>query len=169
VRQEIQLDVPLLIADGHHRYETAVAFREEEPEATQTFAVLVSSRSPGLEIFPTHRLVPELEADPPLEAVDAWQPDALTLYRDATYFRVGSDDELDARAVERYAPRVTRYTPYVDEAVDAVDAGESNAAFLVRAPTVAQVAAFAARGETMPQKSTFFYPKLTSGLLLYPL
>src|SRR6185436_8784473 len=55
-RQEIQLDVPLLIADGHHRYETAVAFREEEPEATHTFAVLVSTRSPGVEIFPTHRI-----------------------------------------------------------------------------------------------------------------
>ena len=39
---------------------------------------------------------------------------------------------------------------------------------LVRAPTVAQVAQFAERGETMPQKSTFFYPKLTSGLLLFP-
>jgi uncharacterized protein (DUF1015 family) len=39
----------------------------------------------------------------------------------------------------------------------------------VRAPTVAQVAEFATRGETMPQKSTFFYPKLTSGLLLFPL
>ncbi len=50
-----------------------------------------------------------------------------------------------------------------------VDRGEAEAAFLVRATTVDQVAAFAARGETMPQKSTFFYPKLTSGLLLYPL
>ena len=61
---ELELDVPLLIADGHHRYETAVAFREEDPSATHTFAVLVSSRSPGLEIFPTHRLVPALAAEP---------------------------------------------------------------------------------------------------------
>ena len=53
---ELELDVPLLIADGHHRYETAVAFREEDPSATHTFAVLVSSRSPGVEIFPTHRI-----------------------------------------------------------------------------------------------------------------
>ena len=54
--EELEIDVPLLIADGHHRYETAVAFREEDPSATHTFAVLVSSRSPGLEIFPTHRV-----------------------------------------------------------------------------------------------------------------
>ncbi|HET7046284.1 MAG TPA: DUF1015 domain-containing protein, partial [Gaiellaceae bacterium] len=43
-----RVDVPLLIADGHHRYETAVAFAEEEPSATHTFAILVSSRAPGV-------------------------------------------------------------------------------------------------------------------------
>src|SRR5919206_239419 len=52
-----------------------------------------------------------------------------------------------------------------EQARAAVDRGEAVAAFLVRAPTIAQVAEFAARGEVMPQKSTFFYPKLTSGLL----
>jgi len=158
--------VPLLIADGHHRYETAVAFREEDPSATHTFAVLVSSRSPGLEIFPTHRLVSQLTAEP---ALAAWQGDGLALYRGGEYFSVASDDELDARAVERYAANGVGYTPYAEEAVAAVDRGEAEAAFLVRAPSVAQVAAFAARGQTMPQKSTFFYPKLTSGLLFFPL
>ncbi len=83
---------------------------------------------------------------------------------------MASEDELDARAVERWTTQGSiAYTPYADAAVAAVNKGEGEAAFLVRAPTVAQVAAFAARGETMPQKSTFFYPKLTSGLLLYPL
>jgi uncharacterized protein (DUF1015 family) len=167
--EELQIDAPFLIADGHHRYETAVAFRAEEPDARHTFAVLVSSRSPGLEIFPTHRLVEHLETDVPAERTATWDPAALTLYRDGHYARVDSDDELDARAVERYAPHVARYTPQADDAVHAVDRGEAEAAFLVRAPTVRQVAEFAARGETMPQKSTFFYPKLTSGLLLFPL
>ena len=69
------------IADGHHRYETAVAFREEDPAATHTFAVLVSSRSPGLEIFPTHRLVPALAAEPSLQQVVTWDRSALGLYR----------------------------------------------------------------------------------------
>jgi hypothetical protein len=166
--QELQIDTPFLIADGHHRYETAVAFRKEDPRATHTFAVLVSSRSPGLEIFPTHRLVEHLDADVPAESTPVWDPTALALYRGGHYARVDSDDELDARAVERYAPHVARYTPQAQEAVLAVDRGEADAAFLDRAPTVAQVADFAARGETMPQKSTFFYPKLTSGLLLFP-
>ena len=167
--EEFDIDTPFLIADGHHRYETAVAFRAEDPSATHTFAVLVSSRSPGLEIFPTHRTVPRLAAEPPLTATDGWDKGALALYRHGEYFRVDSADELDARAVERFAPDGVGYTPYAEEAVATVDRGEAEAAFLVRPTTVAQVAAFAGRGETMPQKSTFFYPKLTSGLLLYPL
>jgi uncharacterized protein (DUF1015 family) len=162
--REVELPSPLLIADGHHRYETAVAFREEDPTATHTFAVLVSSRSPGLSIFPTHRIARRLAEEPPLDG----SGDGLTLYRGGERRRVLSDDELDARAVERWATDVA-YTPYADEATAAVDRGEAEAAFLVRAPTVEQVAEFARRGETMPQKSTFFYPKLTSGLLLFPL
>jgi uncharacterized protein (DUF1015 family) len=165
---ELQIDAPFLIADGHHRYETAVAFREEEPSATHTFAVLVSSRSPGLEIFPTHRVVQALGAEPTLQHSVTWDRNGLALYRDGAYFRVESDDELDARAIEGYAPEGVTYTPYADEAVAAVDRGDGAAAFLVRAPAVEQVAEFAARGETMPQKSTFFYPKLTSGLLFHP-
>jgi uncharacterized protein (DUF1015 family) len=166
--EEVEIDVPLLIADGHHRYETAVAFNGEEPSATHTFAVLVSSRSPGVEIFPTHRVVQELAADPGGMMTSAWDQSALTLYRHENFFRLDTDDELDARAVERFAAADVTYTPYAEEAIQAVDDGEAEAAFLVRAPTIAQVAAFAARGEMMPQKSTFFYPKLTSGVLLHP-
>jgi uncharacterized protein (DUF1015 family) len=165
---ELEIDAPFLIADGHHRYETAVAFREEDPSATHTFAVLVSSSSPGLEIFPTHRLVQGLGAEPTLQHSVTWDRSALALYRGGEYFRVVSDDELDARAIERFDPEGVTYTPSADEAVAAVDRGDATAAFLVRAPTVEQVAEFAARGETMPQKSTFFYPKLTSGLLFHP-
>jgi uncharacterized protein (DUF1015 family) len=165
---ELELEGPLLIADGHHRYETAVAFRHELPGATRTFAVLVSARSPGLEIFPTHRLAETVGVEPTGAIVSSWDPDALSLYRDGTFFRLDSDDELDARAVERYAPEGVSYTPDGAEAIEAVDAGRAGLAFLVRAPTVTQVFDFAARGEMMPQKSTYFYPKLTSGLLLHP-
>jgi uncharacterized protein (DUF1015 family) len=165
---ELELEVPLLIADGHHRYETAVAFRDEEPEATHTFAVLVSSRSPGLEIFPTHRIVRELASEPDGFMTSAWDQSALTLFRAGNFFRLETDDELDARAVDRFAADGITYTADADLAIAAVEDGEAEAAFLVRAPTVEQVAVFARRGETMPQKSTYFYPKLTSGLLFHP-
>src|SRR5437588_935377 len=95
---ELQLDTPLLIADGHHRYETAVAYRAEKPQATHTFAALVSARTPGLEIFPTHRLV-QAVGDVPGEPID--RPNGgVTLYRDGAYLRVASDDDFGPRVVE---------------------------------------------------------------------
>ena len=164
----IDLEVPLLIADGHHRYETAVAYREEEPSATHTFAVLVSSRSPGVEIYPTHRIVQEVAENPFGWMTSTWDTSSLAMFRTDNFWRLDSDDELDVREVENYGPEGVEYTPDAEEAVSRVQDGTAQLAFLVRPPTVDQVLAFAGRGETMPPKSTYFYPKLTSGLLLHP-
>jgi len=60
------------------------------------------------------------------------------------------------------------YTPDLDEAIARVDAGAAEAAFLVRAPSIEQVFELARRGEVMPQKTTYFFPKLLSGLLFHP-
>ena len=164
---ELTIDTPLLIADGHHRYETAVAYREEEPAATHMLAILVSARAPGLEIFPTHRLV-QAVGDVPGEEVPA--PDGgVTLYRGGRYLRVASEDDFGPRVVESFHPEGVTYTPSAAEAIATVDQGEAVAAFLLQPVTVEQVARFAHAGETMPQKSTFFYPKLTSGLLFHPI
>jgi uncharacterized protein (DUF1015 family) len=163
---EQTIATPLLIADGHHRYETAVAFRAEDPTATHTFAILVSSRAPGLEIFPTHRLVQQV-GDVPGDEVDGPGP-GVTFYRDGRYVSVATGDDFGPRVVESFAPEGVAYTAYADEAIAAVDRGDAAAAFLLQPVTVEQVAAFAHEGETMPQKSTFFFPKLTSGLLLHP-
>ena len=80
------------------------------------------------------------------------------------------------RGLERFyaaiAPLVrgsVRYTPSAEDAIAAVNRREAGAALLVRPPTVEQVRAVAERGDTMPQKSTYFYPKLVSGLLFLPL
>jgi len=164
---ELRIDSPLLIADGHHRYETAVAYREQHPEATHMFAVLVSTRASGLEIFPTHRIV-ERVGDVP--GVEVEHPNGgVTLYRGGRYVRVASDDDFGPRVVDSFSPEGVSYTADASAAVAAVDRGAADAAFLLEPVTVEQVARFAQAGETMPQKSTFFYPKLTSGLLLYPL
>ena len=163
----VEIGTPLLIADGHHRYETAVAYREENPAATHTFAILVSSRAPGLEIFPTHRIVQHVGKVP---GEDVNGPgEGVTLYRNGRYRRVESDDDFGPRVVESFAPEGVSYTAYADEAIAAVDRGDAEAAFLLQPVTVEQVARFAHAGETMPQKSTFFYPKLTSGLLFHPI
>jgi uncharacterized protein (DUF1015 family) len=165
VGRGVSIEVPLLIADGHHRYETAVAFRAEEPSATHTFAILVSSRAPGLEIFPTHRIVRKV-GDVPGDEVDA-PGDGVTLYRGGRYLRVRTADDFGPRVVESFASEGVSYTAYADEAIAAVDRGDAEAAFLLQPVTVDQVGQFARAGETMPQKSTFFFPKLTSGLLFF--
>ena len=163
---ELELGTPLLIADGHHRYETAVAYREENQLATHMFAILVSARAPGVEIFPTHRLVQSV-GDVPGDEVDA-PNGGVTLYRDGHYLRVSSDDDFGPRVVESLQPSGVTYTASAEDAVAAVDRGDAAAAFLLEPVTFEQVARFAHARETMPQKSTFFYPKLSSGLLFHP-
>ena len=68
---------------------------------------------------------------------------------------------------------VSSGNPVIDRryhwALDYLMRGDAEAAFLLRPTRIEDVWAVAGRGEVMPQKSTFFYPKLTSGLLLFPL
>lgn len=62
---------------------------------------------------------------------------------------------------------IVSYTRYLDEAVKRVQSGEATIAIILRAPNVATVKQVCYSGEVMPQKSTYFYPKLPSGLLLH--
>ena len=132
--------------------------------------VIVPTRQEGLTIFPTHRIAARTKPLPPLETSSNGDDRAVAeVYtRGGSGYLRGEPGELDAELVARYASDVG-YTPYADEARAAVDAGDAEAAFLLRPPTVEQVAAVAKAGRTMPQKSTFFYPKLTSGLFFLPL
>jgi hypothetical protein len=91
------------------------------------------------------------------------------LYRGGRYELLTGNGFLDPEVVERFAPGGVTYTPRREEAVAAVDRGEAEAAFLLRPTRIEDVWDVARRGDVMPQKSTFFYPKLTSGLLLLPL
>jgi uncharacterized protein (DUF1015 family) len=173
--QEWFADRQLLIADGHHRYETALAYG-----ADLIPVVLVSTDDPGLMIFPTHRLVREVNGPPATEddlrdalaALDAEPADraAAVLYRKDGGIAVvhGGQGELDVQLVEALAPGDVEYTPSVDEAVAAVDGGRAAGAFLVRPTRIEDVFRFAEAGETLPQKTTYFYPKLLSGLLFHP-
>jgi uncharacterized protein (DUF1015 family) len=164
----------LLIADGHHRYETALAFHREDSseESAWLLVVVVPTEQEGLTIFPTHRIAGRLGGMDGAEPVDESPLELLqrapVLYRNGRAYRLPEAD-LDAALVERFEPTDVTYTPDAQEAIAAVDSGRAEAAFLLRAPTVAQVRAVAERGETMPQKSTYFYPKLPSGLLFHPL
>jgi uncharacterized protein (DUF1015 family) len=165
----------LLIADGHHRYETALAYGAEA-----ILVVLVSTDDPGLMIFPTHRIVEQVNGPPPahadlesalaeLEHEPAGRA-AAVLYRGTGGIALvhGREGELDVQLVESLAPSGVSYTPSVDEAVAAVDSGRAAGAFIVRPTRIEDVFRFAEAGEPLPQKTTYFYPKLLSGLLFHP-
>jgi uncharacterized protein (DUF1015 family) len=177
-------DRQLLIADGHHRYETALAYHDEvrTPESAYVLAVLVSLDDPGLMIFPTHRVFDREPAEQlPSEETLADAADALAALERvpreraaAVLYRCGRAElavdgkQLDVQLVDRLGHEGISYTPDWREAVRAVDAGEAEVAVLMRATRIEDVFAVAQRGETMPQKSTYFYPKLVSGLLFLP-
>jgi uncharacterized protein (DUF1015 family) len=164
-------DAQLLIADGHHRYETALSFHEEDGTEASAWllVVIVPTDQEGLTIFPTHRVAQSIDGvsgtpiDPPADALPG-----LVLYRGGRYELI-DEEGLDPEVVDRLAPRGVTYTPSASDAVAAVDRGDAEAAFLLRPTRIDDVWEIARRGDVMPQKSTFFYPKLTSGLLMLPL
>jgi uncharacterized protein (DUF1015 family) len=221
--QEATRQAELLIADGHHRYETMQAYAQEvggEGDHRYILMCLVALEDPGLTIFPTHRLVRGLDdarrralaqalerdfemtevpieqiappaGDGPLQLgyIDARQERALRLTlkdqgiadtalagRSEAYRRLdtgilealllkgalGLSDEDISHFHGLFNARDTA------EALAMVRSGEYDAAFLMRPTPVAQVRDVAAAGENMPPKSTFFFPKLLTGLLFNP-
>ncbi len=164
-------ELQLLIADGHHRYETALAFHEEDGAEASAWllVVIVPTDQEGLTIFPTHRIVQSADgvSGTPIARPADVLP-GLVLYRAGRYELIDADG-LDPEVVDRLAPQGVTYTPSASDAVAAVDRGDAEAAFLLRPTRIEDVWEIARRGDVMPQKSTFFYPKLTSGLLLFPL
>lgn len=175
----------LLIADGHHRYECAVELSREEDGDTRILALVVAKDDPGLRVFPTHRIfrdrpdLAELREGEPCKDLD----EALARLRAESYDRSvavgyrrdgvellrGAEGELDVQLVDRHGLDGIAYAPVLDEAVSAVERDLADVAYLLREPRVDDVFAIARRGERMPQKSTYFFPKPLSGLVLHPL
>jgi uncharacterized protein (DUF1015 family) len=216
-------DAELLIADGHHRYETMQAYAEEvggTGEHRYILMCLVALEDPGLTVFPTHRLVRGLDAarredlaqalardfevaEVPLEDLapppgegplqlgyidgegaprrltlkDQAIADAALQGHSSAYRRLdtgvlealllkgalGLSDEDISHFNGLFYARDTA------EALSMVQSGEYDAAFLMRPTPIRQVRDVAAEGENMPPKSTYFFPKLLTGLLFNPI
>ena len=222
--QEATRDAELLIADGHHRYETMQAYADEvggEGDHRYILMCLVAMEDPGLTVFPTHRLVRDLDdarrealaaalardfersevsreelAPPPgrgplqLGYIDGrtQRPLRLTLKDQAIADAALSGHsqayrELDTAVLEALLLKGALglsdddiahfnglfYARDTAEALAMVSAGEYEAAFVMRPTPVEQVREVAAAGENMPPKSTYFFPKLLTGLLFNPL
>ncbi|MGH3064976.1 MAG: DUF1015 family protein [Gaiellaceae bacterium] len=173
----------LLIADGHHRYESTVELGDELGVRARIMALIVSVDDPGLHVFPTHRVFadrPDLadmsDGEPCADLEDALarlagEPharSAAVAYRRGSIELIrGSEGELDVAFVDRYGLDGIRYTPRSAEASKLVDSGDADVAYLLRAPRVEDVFAVARRGDRMPPKSTYFFPKPLSGLLFH--
>ena len=219
-------DAELLIADGHHRYETARAYRDEVGgEGAHNFSLmaLTGLDDPGLTVFPTHRLVSGLAEDPTLqqrlgnglrelfetEEVDRDRLDPAgeegvgvfgcfdSHHQRGFRLRLSDTAELDRRLAgkpEAYrrldavileelvlkgilgmteddiaAKRGIGYAKSVPDSLALLDEGAYEVAFILRPTPVEQVREVAGTGETMPPKSTYFFPKLLSGLVFNPL
>ncbi|MSR56240.1 MAG: DUF1015 domain-containing protein [Planctomycetaceae bacterium] len=228
-------DKPVFIADGHHRYETAINYRDglqsagklNGPEAPANFALMmfVGMSDPGLIILPTHRLVSNL---PPLTATqiktalapnfsvetigtgptaarETWELiDAagrqgilgfgttsdgewlLARLTDGSPMRDLAPDQSDdwhglgvsllhklviehlLKPFHQAQPPQCRYVHQLEEVEAAQKANEVPLACLVPPAQIEHVEQIAARLEKMPPKSTYFYPKLQTGLVFNP-
>lgn len=215
----------LLIADGHHRYETARAYRDEvggEGPQNYTLMSLTGLDDPGLTVFPTHRLLSGFADDPErqrrlgdglrelFESVEVSREDldpkdeegvgVFGLYdgfhRQAYRLRLKDTAELDrllAGKPEAYrrldsailetlvlkglagmsdedidARRGLEYAKSVRDALAMVDDGRYDVAFIQRPVPVEQVRAIAETDENMPPKSTYFFPKVMTGMVFNP-
>jgi hypothetical protein len=147
-------------------------------------ALIVSIDDPGLQVFPTHRvfsrrrdLLDARDGEPCTDLAEAlallaeepFARSAAVAYRRGSVELVrGGEGELDVELVDAYGLNGIHYTSRAAEATALVDRGDADAAFLLRAPRVEDVFAVARRGERMPPKSTYFFPKPLSGLLFHP-
>jgi uncharacterized protein (DUF1015 family) len=227
----------LYIADGHHRYETALNYREEVhtmhrkpgPDDAANFVLmaLIDVDDPGLLVLPTHRLLFDLSQEAlnaltsqqlaryfaihepgtagdsqellleRLAQVGASRPSFVISTAEQTWLLSLNDagkarmresghsdawNELDIavahtlvleallglRAEDMTAGTHIRYTRDAQQALDSVKKGEAQAALLLNATRVRQICDIAEADDRMPQKSTYFYPKLITGLVMNP-
>src|SRR6266702_84835 len=228
----------LYIADGHHRYETALNYREEvralhrkldtDDAANFVLMALIDVDDPGLLVLPTHRLLfglsqdalnaltsqqlaryftvydtEEAEASPdvlleglaqkgvyqPSFVLSTTQKTWLLSLNEAGKARMGEsshssawkeldvaiaqtlilEDILGLKAEDMTAGTHIRYTRDAHQALGAVQMGEAQASLILNATRVRQICDVAIADDRMPQKSTYFYPKLVTGLVMNPL
>jgi uncharacterized protein (DUF1015 family) len=218
-------DAELLIADGHHRYETARVYAEEiggEGPHNYVLMCLVALQDPGLTVFPTHRLIRGLRPEQHETLADALRRDfdVESLEGNTTLLVPEPSDEIRIGYIDSHFKRPTMLTlkdpaiadralpdhaePYrhldtavlealilkgalemtdedidhlsglgyardADEALSLIEGAQYDAAFFMAPTPIERVQAVAAAGESMPPKSTYFFPKVPTGLLFNPL
>jgi len=239
--QEAMADKVLIIADGHHRYETSLNYKKEvlqkikEAKSDEPFNYIMMTlfklEDPGLVILPTYRLVKGLDklSDeglknlllPYFEISEVDWPDTsdkskleevqnrilsgnhafaayISQFEKFFIFNLKSEDLLDKEITEERSREWKRldvailhsliidklealssepfslennvsYIRNLDQGIDEVRQGEFQLIFLLKPVSLHQIREVVENGELMPQKSTDFFPKLKSGLVMNPL
>ena len=214
---------PIYIADGHHRYETALAYRDERQQSSSSavgdqafnfvMMTLVAFSDPGLMALPLHRLMrgipsgtltglrKQLETFFEIESVPLGEtglPDVrgatsrvlglesgrvvgLRLRQSVSLKEIMPRDhseiykKLDVSILQHLiiekliAPGESgnlAYTPDSEQARKQVESGEYQLAFLLNPIPRTTIKAIADAHDRMPGKSTYFYPKLPTGLVI---
>ena len=186
----------LYIADGHHRYETSLKVRQEvEGASPYVMMFLADVDDPGLEVQATHRVVSRLasydeaavrerlERDftlTPKDEADFGKPCWITASGSWLLTPKERFDGLDVLLLQDgilepvfgidranlAAQTNVSYTRDSAEALELVRSGKAQCAFLLAPTLVRQICETADSGSQMPQKSTYFYPKIITGLVM---
>lgn len=212
---EIMKDKQVLIADGHHRYETSIAYRDfaQTEESKWVMAFYTNLDDENLKVYPTHRIITRQINKPELlenlkKYFDLTESDLKNIPDDeisfGVYFKEG--DKYLARLREKQTvnnlldvPDVlkkldltvlhklvlseflgfseedqqkqngVKYLKKEKEAIEAIEKGEAEVVFIMATPSIKLIKEVSSQGLKMPQKSTYFYPKLDSGLVINPL
>ncbi|MBI5202694.1 MAG: DUF1015 domain-containing protein [Elusimicrobia bacterium] len=189
----------LLIADGHHRFEVAKEYFRRNPRAAaSTMLVYVcAEEDQGLLVLPTHRvlspadvalarvnancrLAPKSGLKSLLAALEAHpSPYAFGVYEGGKFALAAPKSPAGAKSglcVEYLARSITKgvdphHLKYTHEAAEAIELAHKSkgAALLVKPASVADIRRAVERIGLLPQKSTYFFPKITTGLVFKPL
>lgn len=205
----------IYMADGHHRYESALASIDERQGSKYVLMGIVCADDPALVVGATHRVVhgdvpasllaqlgrffsiAEIDSaqiadhlpdgssaigfvtsqgswllEPTAGAVEAMPDEVPEAWRNlapAVLQHVVLEPLLGIDADALAGGRAVTYTHHLSELLAAVESGEASAGFVLPAPTLQDVIETADAGSFMPQKSTYFVPKLPTGLVLHPL
>lgn len=207
---------PIFIADGHHRYETALLFRNEmrkkgESGYDHVMMFLADIDDEGLTILPTHRLIGNISIPDNEEIIEIIKKDfeaeviqnrekmlkeleemghhSFGMYMDGRYYLLslkesdlesltgfpGSLKTLDSVILHFHLfERLLKvksgdfdYEKDVNEVIRKIDMGDFRIAFFMNPPKVKEVKEVALSNERMPPKTTFFYPKLLTGMVIH--
>lgn len=216
-------DKTLLIADGHHRYETSMNYaraHKDNEYAQYVMSYFTNAADENLIIYPTHRIIEkEIDTNELLKKVEKYYEiekmtdkeaflerieeenkkqitTGLILKNDENYYvlklKQGVKETIDTPCVlqkldltvlheivlkkelgfsqeELMAQNGVKYEKQEHVAFDSVKSGKASACFIMAYPKMQDIIDISQEGLRMPQKSTYFYPKLLSGVVINPL